>query len=54
MVSSLMLNHEIPVLIVFKRLEHSKPGITMDVYSHLIPSKSEEVAQLMDDLMFEG
>jgi len=49
--ASLMLNHGIPVLIVSKRLGHSKPSITLDVYGHLIPSKQEEAAQLMDDLM---
>ena len=52
--ASLMLNHGIPVLIVSKRLGHSKPSITLDVYGHLIPSKQEEAAQLMDDLMFDG
>ncbi len=52
--ASLMLNHGIPVLIVSKRLGHSKPSITLDVYGHLIPSKQEEAAELMDDLMFEG
>lgn len=51
--ASLMLNHGIPVLIVSKRLGHSKPSITLDVYGHLIPSRQEEAAQLMDDLMFE-
>ena len=50
--ASLMLNHGIPALIVSKRLGHSKASITLDVYGHLIPSKQEEAAQLMDDLMF--
>ena len=49
--ASLMLNHGIPVLIVSKRLGHSKPSITIDVYGHLIPSRQEAAAQLMDDLM---
>ena len=49
--ASLMLNHGIPVLIVSKRLGHSKPSITIDVYGHIIPSKQEEAAQLMDNLM---
>jgi hypothetical protein len=31
-----------------------KPRITQDVYGHLIPSKQEGAAQLMDDLMFAG
>lgn len=49
--ASLMLNHGIPVLIVSKRLGHSKPSITIDVYGHLIPSQQQEAAQLMDNLM---
>jgi len=49
--ASLMLNQGIPVLIVSKRLGHSKPSITLDVYGHLIPSRQEEAAQLMDKLM---
>lgn len=51
--ASLMLNHGIPVLIVSKRLGHSKPSITIDVYGHIIPSRQEEAAQLMDNLMFD-
>jgi integrase len=39
----LMLNHGIPVLIV------STPTITIDVYGHVIPSRQEEAAQLMDE-----
>lgn len=49
--ASLMLNNGIPVLIVSRRLGHAKPSITLDVYGHLIPSKQEEAASLMDDLM---
>ena len=52
--ASLMLNHGTPVLIVSKILGHSKPSITIDVYGHLIPSRQEEAAQLMDNLMFDG
>jgi integrase len=44
----------IPVLIVSKRLGHSKPNITIDVYGHLIPSKQEKAALLIDNLMFAG
>lgn len=52
--ASLMLNHGIPVLIVSKRLGHSKPSITLDVYGHIIPSQQEEAAKLMDNLMGGG
>jgi integrase len=49
--ASLMLNNGIPVLIVSKRLGHAKPSITLDVYGHMIPSKQEEAAELMDELL---
>jgi integrase len=49
--ASLMLNYGIPVIIVSKRLGHARASITMDVYGHLIPSKQEEAASLMDRLM---
>jgi integrase len=52
-VAAWMLNRGIPVLIVSKRIDHSKPSITIDVYGHLIPSKQEEAALLMDDMMFD-
>lgn len=49
--ASLMLNNGIPILIVSRRLGHAKASITLDVYWHLIPSKQEEVAELMDTLL---
>ena len=49
--ASPILNHGIPVLIASKRLGHSKPSITMDVYGHLMPNKQEEAAELLDRLI---
>jgi integrase len=49
--ASIMLNHGIPVLIVSKRLGHTKPSITLDIYGHLIPSMKEQVAQTMDEVI---
>ena len=49
--ASLMLNHGVPVLIVSKRLGHSQPSITLDVYGHIMPSMQEEVANIMDDII---
>jgi integrase len=49
--ASMMLNYGISVLAVSRRLGHSKPSITLDVYGHLIPSKEEEAATLMDELL---
>ncbi len=45
-----MLNNNVPVIIVFRRLGHSKPSITSDVYGHLIPSMPYQVADLMDNI----
>lgn len=49
--ASLMLNNGIPVLVASRRLGHSKPSITLDVYGHMISSMQEEAANLMDELM---
>ncbi|NOH14467.1 MAG: site-specific integrase [Chloroflexi bacterium] len=46
--ASLMLNHGVPVLIVSRRLGHSKPSVTLDVYGHLIPSMQGQAAEVMD------
>ncbi len=49
--ATMMLNNGIPVIVVSKRLGHSKPSITLDVYGHLIPGKQQEAAELMDELL---
>jgi len=49
--ATLLLNNGVPVLIVSKRLGHSKPSTTMDVYGHVMPGKQEEAARLLDKLL---
>ncbi len=49
--ASLMLNYGVPVIVVSRRLGHSKPSITLDVYGHLIPGMQEEAATLMDEIL---
>ena len=49
--ASLMLNNSIPLIVVSRRLGHAQPSITLDVYGHLIPSKQQEAAALMDELL---
>ena len=49
--ASLMLNHGIPVLIVAKRLGHSKVSITLDTYGHLLPGMEQEIADFIDELI---
>jgi integrase len=49
--ASLMLNSGIPVIVVSRRLGHAKPSITLDIYGHLIPTKQQEAAALIDQLL---
>lgn len=49
--ASLMLNHGIPVIVVSRRLGHTKPSITLDVYGHMFPSIQVEAPQKIDDLI---
>jgi integrase len=49
--ASLLLNYNIPLIVVSGRLGHARASITSDVYGHLIPSMQDEAAQLIDDLV---
>jgi integrase len=49
--ASLMLNHDVPVIIVSRRLGHARASITMDIYAHLLPGKQAEAAELIDELV---
>jgi integrase len=46
-----MLNHGVPVIVASKRLGHSKPSTTMDIYGHLYQEMQDEVARKMDELV---
>jgi integrase len=48
--ASLMLNNGVPVIVVSRRLGHSQPSITLDVYGHMIPSIHREMADMMDKI----
>ncbi len=49
--ASLMLNHDIPVIIVSRRLGHARASITSDVYGHLLPNMQDGAAEMIDDLV---
>jgi integrase len=49
--ASLMLNHNIPVIVVSRILGHSTPSITLDIYGHLYTEMQDEAARLMDELL---
>ena len=49
--ASLMMNHKVPILVASRRLGHSKPSVTLDIYSHLYQESQNDVAQLLDELV---
>ena len=49
--ASLLLNNDVPVIVVSRRLGHARTSITMDVYGHLIPSMQAKAAELIDELV---
>ena len=49
--ASLMLNHGVPVIVVSKRLGHSQPSTTLDVYGHLYHELQNDAARIMDELV---
>lgn len=49
--ASLLLNHNVPVIVVSKMLGHSKPSITLDIYGHLYHEMQGEAAEIMDKLV---
>ena len=49
--ASIMLKHNIPVFTVSRILGHSKPSVTLDIYTHMIPGMQDEVAKIMDEVI---
>ncbi len=48
--ATLMLMNGIPLMVVSRRLGHSKPSVTLDIYGHLLPGAQNTAAALMDEL----
>ena len=46
-----MLNHGVPVIVASKRLGHSQPSTTLDVYGHLYHEMQNDAARIMDELV---
>lgn len=49
--ASLMLNNGVDVLVVSRRLGHSKPSVTLDIYGHLISRSQERASELIEELI---
>lgn len=49
--ATMLMQKDINVKVVSERLGHSKVGITLDVYSHVLPSMQEEVASKLESMI---
>ena len=49
--ASLMLNNGVDIFVASKRLGHSRPSITLDVYGHISSSAQNDVANKMEILI---
>jgi integrase len=49
--ASLFLNHRVPIIVVTNILGHSKPSVTLDIYSHVFTDVQGEAAKVMDQLV---
>ncbi len=46
-----MLNNGVDVLVASRRLGHSKPSITLDVYGHLLNTAQNEVSNKIEEII---
>lgn len=49
--ASLLINMNVPPIVVKERLGHEKIQTTLDIYSHIFPGKDEDVANQLNQLM---
>lgn len=49
--ATLLIEKNVNVKMISERLGHSKVGITLDVYSHVLPSMQQEVADKVDEII---
>lgn len=52
--ATLLLGAGVPAKVVSSRLGHSQIGITLNTYSHVLPSMQEEAADKLEDILFKG
>jgi integrase len=49
--ASILLNHQIPVIVVSRILGHSRPSVTLDLYGHLLCDMQDEAALVMEKVV---
>ncbi|PWB53160.1 MAG: hypothetical protein C3F13_10015 [Anaerolineales bacterium] len=47
--ASLMINDGLPIIVISRRLGHTKVSTTMDIYGHLLPDTQRELADRIDE-----
>jgi integrase len=52
--ATLMLQQGVHPKVVQERLGHAKISMTLDIYSHVLPSMQEEAAELIDDVLYRN
>jgi integrase len=49
--ATLLLSKGVNVKVISERLGHSNIKVTLDTYSHVLPSMQEEVARKLDEII---
>lgn len=51
---ALLIELNVPILLISERLGHDNPETTLRIYGHLYPNKHEEIAILLNDLEYKN
>ncbi|WP_430131293.1 tyrosine-type recombinase/integrase [Neobacillus pocheonensis] len=49
--ATMLIQQKINPKVIQERLGHSRIGITLDIYSHVLPSMQQEVAMKLDEML---
>lgn len=49
--ASILLNQQIPVIVVSRILGHSRPSVTLDLYGHVLCDMQDEAAKVMENVL---
>ena len=49
--ATLLINNNVPIIVISKILGHSKPSVTLDFYGHCTTAMQEEASRIMDEVI---
>jgi len=52
--ATLLINNNVPIIVISKILGHSKPSVTLDFYGHCTTAMQEEASRIMDEVINPG